>query len=1296
MKVLIISCLLTYLLHSEIKVLDEKPKSIRVQYTTQNNLKFKGLENYPGEPIRISLSGDNSEYFTPELYLPVYNELIALPDTIKPTIDILDIKYEEQQLPGQIPAKVRSQLENIKQVSFSKPGYARLTPAATMKIIPLNFNQGSGNIKIIRSMTIKINLRSNRQLSSSDRNQRDVLKTGFLNKKYIDQYYQPIQHKLTKETIYPSGKWLRIGITHNGIYKVGFGTFQDKLDLENSISSDRLVLYSNKNSGRKLSSDLPADISDNIIENNIKILDGNDGKFNNGDTILFYGQSTSGFDLNSSVDFTYNKNPYSEINYYWLLIADEEIESPARMAALEGDQYSPDYTQTTTEIAYRYENDLHNYLQSGDEWFGKKFENKGDSKRISGAFDNINLSDNEALDSNRKPRAKIRVAGGKDGSKHRFNIYLNNNYIASDRVSNYSRLTFNFNNDDIGNLIEADKRYLFRIEYNTSNSEAYFDYLELLYHNNLVYDGEPFILSGDKFTGNIKYQISNKSSSDLIVYNISDLKDVSTQSYTSEGNHSVFTAQNDSLNRQQYYICTSLDYKEPETIDYVEDCSWNSLRNGNISADYIIITNNKFQEAAQQIASVHEDKVPSEDRLETIITTQKQILREFNGDVKDPNAIRHFVKYAFQNWSTIPGYILLLGDGTYDHRGIEVEFTGNNIIMTYQDIGVPGEYYYFPNDAFYTYVSGDDRFMDLAIGRLPVRTEQQALNTAHKIEKYLVEPQYGEWRNQITLVADDSNRPYDNETEHIRHSENRLAPNIPLNFNISKLYALEFPAEENASSYGVGRPAATSAIIEQLNKGTSIITYLGHGSPDHWAQEGLLETNDLGKINTGAKLPIWLVGTCSWSYYDFVDKMCMPEKLIIAKNSGAIATFGGPRPSYATSNSSLLRKILQEWFHSDQINRARIGDIIRIIKHGNSHNDEQYTLFGDPALFPAFPYYKSNFDKLKDDTLESLERVKVSGDIHQDLTNFSGHGILKVFDSEEKVKRQDIEGGDSLTYILPGNKIFHGQLKIENGKFATNFIVPKDVSYGDRPGYFNIYAWNAENGKEVSGYYKDIYYSGSKEVNDTTGPKIDIGFTDIEFKNDDIVTPENDLFIRLADKNGINIANQLGHELILKFDEENQKYNVTEHFKSTSDTTGEILYSIPEELESGRHKVTIQAWDNANNLNISTAEFNFSPSSTLQLERVVNYPNPFSTSTDFTFHLTRDARIQIKIYTIRGLLIREINPGTTFPAGFNTIYWDGKDDFGDKISRGIYLYKISAEAQITEENESYIGKMVKE
>lgn len=86
----------------------------------------------------------------------------------------------------------------------------------------------------------------------------------------------------------------------------------------------------------------------------------------------------------------------------------------------------------------------------------------------------------------------------------------------------------------------------------------------------------------------------------------------------------------------------------------------------------------------------------------------------------------------------------------------------------------------------------------------------------------------------------------------------------------------------------------------------------------------------------------------------------------------------------------------------------------------------------------------------------------------------------------------------------------------------------------------------------------------------------------------------------------------------------------------------------------------------------------FSVNSSSKLLDVYNYPNPFAGDTYFTFKLTQiPDEIRIKIFTIAGRIVKELKlVQSELNYDFNRVYWDGRDEDGDLLANGVYLYKI--------------------
>jgi flagellar hook assembly protein FlgD len=112
----------------------------------------------------------------------------------------------------------------------------------------------------------------------------------------------------------------------------------------------------------------------------------------------------------------------------------------------------------------------------------------------------------------------------------------------------------------------------------------------------------------------------------------------------------------------------------------------------------------------------------------------------------------------------------------------------------------------------------------------------------------------------------------------------------------------------------------------------------------------------------------------------------------------------------------------------------------------------------------------------------------------------------------------------------------------------------------------------------------------------------------------------------------------------------------------------------------GFHTLKIKAWDALNNSSEIILEFNVAPDEDLVINHVLNYPNPFTTKTQFWFEHNKpgqDLFVQIHIYSLTGRVIKSIKKTIISPGNRSCeLEWDGKDEFGDKVGRGVYLYRI--------------------
>ena len=173
------------------------------------------------------------------------------------------------------------------------------------------------------------------------------------------------------------------------------------------------------------------------------------------------------------------------------------------------------------------------------------------------------------------------------------------------------------------------------------------------------------------------------------------------------------------------------------------------------------------------------------------------------------------------------------------------------------------------------------------------------------------------------------------------------------------------------------------------------------------------------------------------------------------------------------------------------------------------------------------------------------------------------------------------------------------------------------------------------------------------------------------------------LIAQLFDENGINtVGNGIGHDLIAVIDGETGDPIVLNDFYTSdldSYQSGQIRYNFTS-LEPGAHTLAVKVWDVNNNSSETTIEFVVQEQVNMALDHVLNYPNPFTTSTEFYFEhnqVCSQLEAQIQIFTVSGRLVKTINE-VVLTEGFRSdgIAWNGLDDFGDQLAKGVYVYRL--------------------
>ena len=703
------------------------------------------------------------------------------------------------------------------------------------------------------------------------------------------------------------------------------------------------------------------------------------------------------------------------------------------------------------------------------------------------------------------------------------------------------------------------------------------------------------------------------------------------------------------------------------------------MRNSTTQANYIIIGPEEFKNASIDLLEI---------RGPAAYASLEVIYDEFSAGNSDPMAIRNFIQWSQEYWTEpAPNIVLLLGDGGYDYRNIN----GYSSILV-PTIQVQSSRTYATDDLL---ASIYGNIPEVALGRYPAKNIQDVSRFIEKIKTIENSPTFGPWRQKVTLIADDAARPEPNHgsiatgQSHTINSE-QIADLIPLSVDVEKLYMMEYPEVSDASAYGVIKPEATQALFNTLENGTAIISYIGHGSPFQLAQEKLLDLSrgDINQISTGTKLPLWIVGTCSFGWFDDPLNDSFAEELIKADMNCASMVISTTRAITVVGNERYTSDLFEGIFKDGKISNKPIGLILQSIKDGTSES-QYFHLFGDPGLKVPMPKDTLISLEVTPDTLETLEKGTYFG--NQIKLTGSGVGYVSLKDADREVVRNYEIASEtySLSYSMPGPSLFRGQFSFLGSDFSGAIRIPLDISYSDNFAKLIIYLH--DDSYDALGVVKSIKLRGGNSIQDNQGPNIvfETGNGKRLEQGDHLIKNEN-LVIRISDPIGINLTNETGHEIILTNLNNQKNHNKTNQFSydKNSITTGTILLSPFNE----KINIKVKAWDNANNPSEKVIALNYSENDILKIYNLFNFPNPFSDFTQFTFELTKMSDITIDIYSIGGKKIFSLEK-TNAPKGFNIIYWNGQNHFGDDLANGVYIYHVKAMAK--DEKISSLGRLAK-
>lgn len=1093
-------------------------------------------------------------------------------------------------------------------------------------------------------------------------------------------------------SVLAKGQWYKLVVTQTGIHQITWHDLNVMGIDPSKVEVAKIRLFGNGsgmlpevNSGARI---------DDLREISIQVEDGGDGRFDENDYILFYGEGADKWNLDKLTRFySHQRNLYSDSTYYFLNF-DQTVGK--RVQQIPAIPALPNTYSSSFDDYLLHELDSLNLIRSGKEWYGETFDNQKSVRDFPFFFQNI-----DSMTS-----AKVRWCVAANASTRSY-FYLLKGGTKIDSLKIDSTLPQEYTRAGRSNLTltliadpSPDMTLTVSYAMPATNSKGWLNYLELSCRRNLVWVSPQMSFRDVNVVGTGKItEFSMKNANTSV-----KVWDVSNKSMTgaiemvqAEGSYK-FKRKTDSLRE---FIAFDGSFYYP--IKYSGEVENQNLH-ANQPTSLVIVANPLFLAQAERLGEFHR----IHNGLSVQVVATDHVYNEFSCGQTDPTAIRDYMKMLYDrgNAANRPKYLLLFGDGSYDPKN---RIPGNNnLVPTFQSVESLSSTATYVTDDYFG-IMGDNSgqesngTIDIGIGRFPVSTIAEAQNMVDKIINYskTTFPVCSDWRNTFTFVADD-----ENNNLHVHQAEELCAigaAKYPV-FNVNKIY---FDAYKLVEIPGGSRfPDANLALNDAVAKGSLIINYTGHGGETGWSYEQVLTSNDILSWTNKDKLPVFVTATCEFSRFDNPERFTAGEMLILQPNGGAIALYSTTRLAFAglniLLNTSFFEHLMDKGSDGTYI---KMGDLIRLSKNDNNNNFQlrNFVLLGDPAQSIAFSNYNvkttaiNNQETNRPDTVKGMSTVSVKGQIEdrggQKITAFNGVVNCKVYDkpltNTTLGNRPGSDGSYPENFKIQNSILFKGDVPVDSGEFEFSFVLPKNIMLQFGKGKLSYFAFSDDS--QASGYSDQIVIGGRDEAINpiNLGPDINLYLDDRTFVQGGQIGSAAILLVDLFDTNGINsLGLGIGHEIEAVLDNDRANAMVLNDYYApvfNSYTRGTVAYPL-NDLSAGKHTLSLKAWDMFDNSSLKEIQFYVLDYQGLTVKNVMNAPNPLVENTNFIFQPQQfdggGLDVQIKIYNLQGMLVRTlIKNYTELLTASPKISWDGTDSNGKKLGNGLYPYKIIFKAE---------------
>lgn len=1114
-------------------------------------------------------------------------------------------------------------------------------------------------------------------------------------------------------SIFNSGNLSKFYVEETGVHRMDFSFLRSLGFNEASIPSGNLKIYGH---GGGM---LPLRNQDNLYfdppELAIQVFDGGDGVFNQGDYILFYATNTEGWSEENET----NLNLYADRSYYYISV---DSGGGKRMSAL--NQPAGAATTSITEFDdYKfYEVDETSLSLVGRRWFGDRFDIETERNY---EFNFPNFVQSEPL------QVDVRL-GAISPVSSSFAIFVNGQAlgqpvnIQGTGANSPSRpgarnTTINSDSDEVNIQLTYNKN-------GNPGARGFLDFISIEARRELIAGDEQFkFKNNDAATqGGVGEYLIQNASEILQVWEITD--PIHPTFTTNQDQASVFSFKSALGSEREFQAVTS-SFLQPRIEPSNVQVSRQNIKGSVLTnaqgqfqdLDYLIVTQSSYLSAANRLAQFRRDN----DGLVVKVLAVEEIYEEFNSGKQDIGAIRNLLKYIYDNASSPENRIKFLGivgDASVDYKN---RLQGNsNIVPTYQSLGsFSTTVSSFMSDDFFTMMDPGEGnlatggLMDFAVGRILADSPQRANAMVDKIIDSEQRESYSQWRNNFVLISDDADNASDfNNQLRLDNLGDNISENKPT-VNVKKIHSDAF--QQIAGAGGDRYPDVNKAITDAIEVGAVVVNYFGHGGEDGLAQERIVTQTNVQNWRNPARYNCFVTVTCEFTKFDNPLRLTGGELTFWNENGGASSLVTTTRAISVTAGVD-FNEAFAPFLFDFVNNEETIAQSVARAKRNLSGNGKRIVFFiGDPAARLPLPKPRVQLTSINDqplsqftDTLQALGRYTFKGQIvdesNQRLQNYNGDLSAVIFD--KPIERQTL-GNDGtrvngqlaiMDFTTLGENLFRGQASVTNGEFEFEFVLPRDTRLPVDKGRVSFYTSRDNQLEEYSGFNTDLSIGGLNEnaPEDNEGPLINLYMNDENFVNGGITDNQPFILALLEDENGINTAGGIGHDIVAILDgDEANPIILNEYYEAERDdfTKGKVYYRL-RDLEDGEHTLTLKAWDVYNNSQTQEIMFVVAGNDELKITQVLNYPNPFIDYTEFWFNHNRPfepLEVMVQVFTVTGKLVWTQNQiANTNGFLFRDMSWNGRDDFGDKIGKGVYVYKLTVKSTLTNHKVEKYEKLV--